>query len=59
MGKYKFKSRNIDWPQRPHSVFKALSEFKKMNEIGSGAFSKVYKAIHIPTNVEYAIKEVL
>ncbi|KAH0790738.1 TKL family protein kinase [Histomonas meleagridis] len=41
----------------PVSSFKvSFSDFKKLKQIGSGAYSNVYLAIHIPSNYQVALK---
>ena len=40
-----------------NKIFKSLKEFKLSdNPIGIGAFSKVYKALHLKKKVYYAMK---
>ena len=48
----------IEWPTRMVKTFNNIGEFKKIKEIGSGAFSKVYSAVHKTSGKLYAIKEV-
>lgn len=45
-------------PPRSTPLFSSINEFQYIREIGEGAFSKVYEALHTPTGKKYAIKDV-
>lgn len=49
----------IEWPTRMVRTFNNLNEFKKIKEIGSGAFSKVFSVVHRTSGKLYAVKEVI
>ena len=51
------KSR-IQTPIRKTPMFKSIKEFKKIQQIGDGAFSKVYEMEHIQTGKRYAVKDI-
>lgn len=46
------------FPQRANPRFKTIREFHIHGQIGSGAFSTVYEATHLPTNTRYSIKAI-
>lgn len=48
----------IRTPKRSNPVFQSINEFRKIREIGEGAYSKVYEMEHIPTRVRYAVKDI-
>ena len=43
-------------PERVNPIFHSINEFELLFQIGEGAFSVVYDAIHLQTNYSYAIK---
>mgnify|MGYP003608906039 FL=1 len=43
---------------RPSPVrFSSLSEFEKVRKVGSGGFSDVFEAIHLPSSIRYCLKQ--
>lgn len=45
-------------PLRLQSNFNTIKEFSFIKALGTGAYSVVYEASHLVSNVKYAVKEI-